>query len=59
MPAFRPHEGRSLSETRPGRRASVESVGLGDEVVEIIAAGEPPEVEIHATAARCHRPRGR
>jgi tRNA modification GTPase len=48
--AFRPNEGRGLSETRPGRpRVGRIGAGLGDEVVAVVAAREPPEVEI-----QCH-----
>jgi tRNA modification GTPase len=48
--AFRPHQGRDLTRTSPGRpRVGRIGSGLGDQVVAIIAAGEPSEVEI-----QCH-----
>jgi tRNA modification GTPase len=48
--AFRPHRGRGLALTSPGRpRVGRVGSGLGDEVVAIVAEGESPEVEI-----QCH-----
>jgi tRNA modification GTPase len=48
--AFRPVRGARLFETSPGRlRLGRMGAGQGDEVVAVVIAGEPPEVEIH-----CH-----
>ena len=47
---FRPARGAPLAETPPGRlRFGRIGAGLGDEVVAVVVAGDPPEVEIH-----CH-----
>jgi tRNA modification GTPase len=47
---FRPARGRSLASTPPGRlRLGRIGAGRGDEVVAVVIAGDPPEVEIH-----CH-----
>jgi tRNA modification GTPase len=48
--AFRPARGRALAQTPPGRlRLGRIGAGRGDEVVAVVIAGDPPEVEIH-----CH-----
>ena len=48
--AFRPARGASLAETpRERLRFGRIGAGLGDEVVAVVIAGDPPEVEIH-----CH-----
>jgi len=48
--AFRPARGAPLTETPPGRlRLGRIGAGLGDEVVAVVIARDPPEVEIH-----CH-----
>jgi tRNA modification GTPase len=45
--AFRPHRGGRLAESPAGRpRVGRVGAGLGDEVVAIVLAGEPTEVEI-------------
>jgi len=45
--AFRPRAGRSLAVTPAGRlRVGQVGAGLGDEVVAVVIAGDPPEVEI-------------
>lgn len=45
--AFRPYRGARLAETPPGRpRVGRAGAGVGDEVVALVFAGEPPEVEI-------------
>jgi tRNA modification GTPase len=48
--AFRPARSRPLACTPPGRlRLGRMGAGRGDEVVAVVIAGDPPEVEIH-----CH-----
>ncbi len=47
--AFRPRRGPSLAETSPGRlRLGRMGAGIGDEVVAVVIASEPPEVEVYA-----------
>src|SRR5690242_17245358 len=48
--AFRPARGIRLADSPVGRlRLGRMGAGLGDEVVAVVVAGDPPEVEIH-----CH-----
>jgi tRNA modification GTPase len=45
---FRPASGRRLAESPPGRpRFGRVGAGTGDEVVAVVIAADPPEVEIH------------
>ena len=47
--AFRPRRGLSLAESPPGRlRLGRMGAGMGDEVVAVVIADEPPEVEVYA-----------
>ncbi len=47
--AFRPRRGPSLAETAAGRlRLGQMGAGIGDEVVAVVIASEPPEVEVYA-----------